>query len=60
MTKDLLQHPFFKRLWSILGAVSIRTKVLGIVVGTVLLLGTFVTGVASLVRLSPREASFWG
>lgn len=43
MTKDLLQHPFFKRLWSILGAVSIRTKVLGIVVGTVLLLSTFVT-----------------
>lgn len=37
------QQQIVKHLWSILGAVSIRTKVLGIVVGTVLLLGTFIT-----------------
>jgi signal transduction histidine kinase len=40
---QLLQTRFFQRLWSIIGAVSIRTKVLGIVLGTVILLSTFVT-----------------
>ena len=40
---DALQSRFFQRFWSVAGAVSVRTKVLGIVLGTVLLLGTFVT-----------------
>lgn len=39
----LLQTRVFQRLWSVIGAVSIRTKVLGIVLGTVILLSTFVT-----------------
>lgn len=43
MKPDRPRQQIVKRLWSILGAVSVRTKVLGIVVGTVLLLGTFVT-----------------
>lgn len=43
MFSAISQQPLVKRVWSVLGAVSIRTKVLGIVVGTVLLLGTFVT-----------------
>lgn len=43
VTNGSPQQRFFRRLWAILGAVSIRTKVLGIVVGTVLLLSTFVT-----------------
>jgi signal transduction histidine kinase len=36
-------HPWFSRFWAIAGAVSIRTKILGIVLGLVLALGLTVT-----------------
>jgi signal transduction histidine kinase len=35
--------PFFERLWAVAGAVSIRAKILGIVIALVLLLGTVIT-----------------
>ncbi|MBI3242128.1 MAG: HAMP domain-containing protein, partial [Chloroflexi bacterium] len=42
-----MKHPFlqhwFERFWSVAGAVSVRTKILGIVLGLVLLLGLGVT-----------------
>jgi len=37
----IVQSRVFQRFWAIAGAVSIRTKVLGIVLGTVILLGIF-------------------
>ncbi len=37
------QTTLFQRFWDIAGAASIRVKVLGIVLGVILLLGTFVT-----------------
>ncbi|WP_119070178.1 HAMP domain-containing sensor histidine kinase [Aggregatilinea lenta] len=40
---NLLQSTTFQRFWAIVGAVSVRTKVLGIVLGTVILLSAFVT-----------------
>lgn len=36
-----LHSQLFQRFWAIAGAVSVRTKVLGIVLGTVILLGLF-------------------
>ncbi len=43
MTGTILQNQFLDRLWQTLGSVSVRVKVLGIVLGTVALLGVFVT-----------------
>lgn len=40
---NVLHSSAFQRFWAIFGAVSVRTKVLGIVLGTVLLLSVFVT-----------------
>ncbi|HML20630.1 MAG TPA: HAMP domain-containing protein [Aggregatilinea sp.] len=39
----MLRSSAFQRFWAIFGAVSVRTKVLGIVLGIVLLLSVFVT-----------------
>lgn len=39
----LLRSDAFQRFWSVFGSVSVLTKVLGIVLGTVILLGVFVT-----------------
>ena len=36
-----LRSNLFQRFWAVAGAVSVRTKVLGIVLGTVILLGLF-------------------
>lgn len=41
--KRLIDTPLFQRFWDVAGAVSIRVKVLGIVVGMIVLLGVFVT-----------------
>lgn len=41
--KRLMDTALFRRFWAIAGAVNIRTKVLGIVLGLVLLLGLTVT-----------------
>ncbi len=41
--RNLLQSRPFQRFWAIAGAVSLRTKVLGIILGTVLLLGLGIT-----------------
>lgn len=38
---QFLRSRLFQRFWAVAGAVSIRTKVLGIVLGTVILLGLF-------------------
>ena len=43
----------FDRFWAIAGAVSVRTKILGIVLGLVLILGA---GVTLQVRLTLRDA----
>ena len=40
---NLLASRLFQRFWQIAGAVSIRVKVLGIVLSVIILLGTFVT-----------------
>lgn len=40
--KSLLHLPWFRRLWTIVGGVSIQIKVLGIVLGVILLLSAFV------------------
>jgi signal transduction histidine kinase len=40
---NFLQSRLFQRFWDIAGAVSIRVKVLGIVLGVIVLLGLFVT-----------------
>jgi len=37
----ILRSEIFQRFWAVAGAVSVRTKVLGIVLGTVILLGLF-------------------
>ncbi len=39
----MILQKFFQRFWAIVGAVSIRTKILGIVLGSVILLGAGVT-----------------
>ncbi|MBI5670816.1 MAG: sensor histidine kinase [Chloroflexi bacterium] len=39
----VLQSPLFRRFWDIAGAVSVRVKVLGIVLGVILLLSLFIT-----------------
>lgn len=39
----ITQSPLFQRFWDIAGAVSVRVKVLGIVLGVIVLLGTVVT-----------------
>ena len=39
----LLKSRLFQRFWEVAGAVSIRVKVLGIVIGVIVLLGVFVT-----------------
>jgi signal transduction histidine kinase len=39
---NLFQSAFIQRLWDIAGGVSVRVKVLGIVLGVILLLSTFV------------------
>lgn len=39
----ILRSDAFQRFWSVFGSVSVLTKVLGIVLGTVILLGVFVT-----------------
>jgi len=41
--KSPFAHSLFNRFWSVAGAVSVRTKILGIVLGLVLLLGLGVT-----------------
>ncbi len=41
--RGVLRSGIFQRFWSVAGAVNIRTKVLGIVLGLVLLLGFTVT-----------------
>ncbi len=40
---NVLRSSIFQRFWVIFGAVRVRTKVLDIVLGTVLLLSAFVT-----------------
>jgi signal transduction histidine kinase len=40
--KSLLHSPWVRRLWNIVGGVSIQVKVLGIVLGVILLLSAFV------------------
>jgi signal transduction histidine kinase len=40
--KTLLHSPWIRQLWSIVGGVSIQVKVLGIVLGVILLLSAFV------------------
>ena len=51
MKSPFLQH-LFNRFWAIAGAVSVRTKILGIVLGLVLLLGLGITAQvrATLIR----------
>ncbi|HLV34744.1 MAG TPA: histidine kinase [Spirillospora sp.] len=40
---NLLQSRLFQRFWDVAGSVSIRVKVLGIVLGVIVMLGLFVT-----------------
>jgi signal transduction histidine kinase len=49
-------HPLFQRFWSFAGAVSVRTKILGIVLGLVLLLGLGVTVQVRAVLTRTMEA----
>jgi signal transduction histidine kinase len=41
--EQILQTRIFQRFWDVAGAASIRVKVLGIVLGVIILLGVFVT-----------------
>ncbi len=43
MLKPLLRSSLFQRFWDVAGAASVRVKVLGIVLGVIVLLGLFVT-----------------
>jgi signal transduction histidine kinase len=43
MIKRLTDSHLFRRFWDVAGAVSIQVKVLGIVLGVIMLLGVFVT-----------------